>query len=145
MADFQWYLAELIMEITVSGAARNVVHRNLTLVRARSADEAHEKAVGFGYKAETTYDNPAGQQVLIAFRGLGSLEEMYEPLEDGAELTFEEFVSVPREEIESWIPPKEKLSAFGPPKPGREHDPDYRSAELMRKAVEQLGRSRQQE
>jgi len=126
------------MEITVSGAAQNVVHRNLMLVQADSPDKAYEKAIGFGQKAETSYNNPKGQQVLITFRGVRRLEEMYEALEDGAELTFEEFVGIPREQIESWIPPKGELSAFVPPKPGREHEPDYRSVDVMQLAVERL-------
>jgi hypothetical protein len=134
----RWYIAELVMEIIVSGAARNVVHCNLVLVRAISGEEAYEKAVLFGHKAETAYENPRGQQVRISFRGIKRLEETYEDLEDGAELTFEEFVGVPREEIDSWTLPKEKLSVFVPPNPGLEHDPDYRSAAVMQMAVEHL-------
>jgi Domain of unknown function (DUF4288) len=136
--DPRWYLAELVMEITVSGAARNVVHRNLVLVRAISGEEAYDKAVFLGHKAETGYENPKGQQVRITFRGIRRLEETYEELEDGAELTFEEFVGVSPDEIDSWIPPREQLTVFVPPKPGREHDPDYRSADVMRMAVEEL-------
>lgn len=138
--DAEWYLAELVMEITVSGAERNVVHRNLTLVRANSPDEAYEKAVQYGHKAETSYDNLSGQLVQIIFRGVAKLDVLLEDLYDGGELRFEEHIGVAREEIDSWIPPKGRLSVFVPPKPGEEHDPDYRSGAVARMAVERLSR-----
>jgi hypothetical protein len=134
----EWYLAELVMEITVSGATRNVVHRNLVLVRAGSPDAAFDKAIHFGRAAETSYENPAGQFVQIKFCGLSKLELTYEDLEDGAELTFEEHIGVQEAEIEALIPPRNELSAFVVPKPGREHDPDYRSKAFIEMVVDQM-------
>ena len=71
----EWYVAELIMEITVRGATRNAIHLNLVLVKALSPEEAYEKAVRFGQEAETSYDNPLGQPVEIRFRGVARLDE----------------------------------------------------------------------
>jgi hypothetical protein len=34
--DAKWYLADIVMEITIQGDSRNVVHVNTTLVRADS-------------------------------------------------------------------------------------------------------------
>ena len=51
----EWYLAELVMKITVAGDPRNVVHQNLTLIRASSADEAYEKAIKIGKDGEDEY------------------------------------------------------------------------------------------
>jgi len=138
--ESQWYLSELVMEITVSGARRNVVHRNLVLIRADSPEQAYKKAIELGQKAESSYDNPKGQQVKHTFRGVAKLEEMYEDPEDGAELTFEEYVGISSEEIGKWIPAKEKLQVFVPPRPGSEHDPDYRSRKVMAVAGDMLSR-----
>jgi hypothetical protein len=136
----QWYIGELIMEITVAEAARNVVHRNLVLIRADSPDEAYNKALSFGQKAQTSYLNPQDRLVQTRFRGVSKLDVMYEDLEDGAELTFEEQVGVPKEAIEQSIPPKEKLRVFVPPRPGRRHDPDYRSKGVMEMAINSISR-----
>jgi hypothetical protein len=132
----QWYIAELVMEITVAKAARNVVHKNLVLVRADTPREAHRKAVGLGKKAETSYRNPKNRLVRIRFCGISKLDVMYEDLEDGAELTFEEHVGVTPKDIRRLIPPKERLQVFIPPRPGREHDPDYRSGAVIKMAID---------
>ncbi|MGB3691330.1 MAG: DUF4288 domain-containing protein [Spirulinaceae cyanobacterium] len=42
--DAKWYLAELIMECKIEGDSRNVIHVNITLVRADSPEEAFSKA-----------------------------------------------------------------------------------------------------
>lgn len=134
----QWYTSDLVMEISVSGSMRNVVHRNLVLIRAGSADEAYGKALRLGQEAETSYENPAGQLVQIRFRGVSKLDSMYEELGDGAELTFTEYVGVSPEEIEAWIPPREQLGVFIPPAPGRKHDPDYRSRTVIEMVLDRL-------
>jgi hypothetical protein len=141
-AGSEWYIGELIMEITVLGAERNVVHKNMVLIRADSPEQAYEKATHLGHNAETSYENPKGQPVRISFRGIATLESMYEELEDGAELTFEERVGVPLEELDRWIPPKEQLGVFVAPRPGREHDPDYRSKAVVEMAVDGLNTKR---
>jgi hypothetical protein len=128
-----------VIEITVAEALRNVVHKNLVLVRADTPDEAHRKAIGLGQKSETSYRNPKDRLVHIRFRGVSKLDVMYEDLEDGAELTFEKHVGVVPEDIEQMIPPKERLQVFIAPTPGREHDPDYRSKAVIKMAVERAG------
>ncbi|HVO59836.1 MAG TPA: DUF4288 domain-containing protein [Terriglobales bacterium] len=134
-SDVEWFVAELVMEITVHGARCNVVHRNLILVHAQSPEEAYEKALRNGYDAETEYNNPKGQHVEIRFRGISKLDVVYDELIDGAELSFEEQLAVPETDIQKLILPKERLAAFTAPNPGVERDPDYRSAEVMERAV----------
>jgi hypothetical protein len=46
--DAKWYLAEIVEEITVEEDSRNVVHRNLHLIRADSPEEAYRKAIELG-------------------------------------------------------------------------------------------------
>jgi len=120
------------MEITIAGATRNVVHRNLTLVRADSPAEAYDKSIGFGYAGETSYDNPAGKLVEHRFRGISKLEDVPFGLDDGSELMFEEQVGVRPEEIGGWIPPKEQLAVFLPTRTRPDDDTNYASAEILR-------------
>jgi hypothetical protein len=136
--ETEWYIADLLMEITVHGAKSNVVHRNLTLIRADSPEEAYQKAEKFGKEGETSYQNPKGQLVEIHFRGIAKLDAVYEPFEDGAELAFEEIIGVSEQEIQRTIPPKEKLDVFIQPTPGRERDPDYRSQAVVDQALRMI-------
>jgi hypothetical protein len=117
------------MKITVADDPRNVVHRNLVLIRADSADEAYEKAMQFGKKEEISYDNPAGKAVHFHFEGVSDLIDVEEDLEDGTELDFRSTVSMPDEKIRSLVPPRDRLRAFLPP--GRAEGPNYASGEIM--------------
>lgn len=136
--DAEWYVAELVIEITVHGALRNVLHRNLILIHAHEPEEAYAKAIQNGKNGETQYTNPKDQLVEIRFRGVAGLDVVIDPLGDGAELRFEEEQGVPETEIQRMIVPKNQLKAFTPPNPGQERDPDYRSKTVMEKAVKML-------
>jgi hypothetical protein len=83
-----WYVAEIIEEITVGGDPRNVVHRNLVLIRADSPDEAYTKALEVGGQHEGSYTNPDGRLVSTSFRGLSHLDVVHDGLEHGAELMY---------------------------------------------------------
>lgn len=124
-----WYIAELVMEIRVSDDPRNVVHQNLTLIQANSADEAYKKAIQFGRAGETSYDNPSGKCVTIKFRGVSDLDEIHEELEDGAEIDFHYKVDVSEAEVKALVVPRDKLRVFSPPK--RADGPDYASGEIV--------------
>jgi hypothetical protein len=84
--DARWYLAGLVLEHTVEGDPRNVVHVNTHLIEADSPDEAYQKANALGRAGELEYANSDGKQVRVAFRGLRDLDVIHEDLEDGAEL-----------------------------------------------------------
>lgn len=124
-----WYIAEVVMEITVSGDPRNVVHLNHFLVRATSNEEAYTKAKAIGEHEETTYKNPAGQDVYIKFVGIADLDEIDDELGDGAEVLFHYRVSVPKSELDSLIPEKNRLRAFAPR--SKADGPDYASGEVI--------------
>lgn len=136
--DAEWFIAELVMEITIHGARCNVLHRNLILINAKSSEEAYANAIKRGKGGETSYTNMKDQRVEIQFRGLSKLDVIYDPLEDGAELYFEEQLAVSESAILNMIPPKEKLDAFTPASPGIERDPDYRSEAVVKEAVRML-------
>lgn len=127
-----WYVAEILMEITVSGASRNVVHQNLVLLRASTPEEAYTKAAVLGNQGEVSYQNPKGQSVAHKFRGITKLDRTVDDfLEDGAELCFEEHIGISQSEIDRRIPVKESLGAFVRPSPWKERDPDYSSRDIL--------------
>jgi len=125
----RWYVAELVLEFIVEGDDRNVVHRNLVLVRAESPGSAYDKAVAQGKQSETSYLNPNRNRVSIKFRGIAKLNVIYDELEDGAELLYTEHIGVASEEIEHWIARKEDLSVFCPIR--KTSGPDYSSKDVL--------------
>ena len=136
----EWYLAELVMEIQVEGNPRNVDHQNLTLVRADSAEEAYQKALSLGRNEETGYDNPAGKHVEIRFKGISELGQVYEELEDGAEIAFRSRVGISKEELDALVLPRNQLRAFLPAK--RAEGPDYASGEIVAEVEKRFGITR---
>ena len=120
--DAKWYVAELVVEITVEGDGRNVVHKNLMLIRADSPEEAYRKAVALGNQAEVSYQNPSGMLVKTRFWGLSELAVIHDELADGAELLYEERVGIPSDQIEKEMPAKEQLAVFRPFEPGEKQD-----------------------
>ncbi len=127
--DAKWYVADIVEEIRVEGDRRNVVHRNLVLVRADAPDEAYEKAVALGKKGNTRYKNAEGKMVTIRFRGLRDLNVIHDELEHGAEIIFDRDIAVSEKKIKSWILPKRRLGVFAPIRP--HGGPDYGSAEII--------------
>ena len=110
--DARWYLADVLLEHTVEGDPRNVVYVNIHLVEADSPEQAYEKACDLGRRAEQVYGNSDGKQVRVVFRGLRDLNVIHEALEDGAELTYEEYESVPEGKLAGWVSSKESLAVF---------------------------------
>lgn len=135
----KWYISELVEQIAVEGDPRNVVHKNLVLIRADSPEEAYQKALQLGREREISYENPAGKQVRFRFRGLSELNAISDELEHGAELLYEEKIGVSDEEIERYILPKDQLNVFRPIEQNRA--PDYSSGEIMEELRHLLGES----
>jgi hypothetical protein len=135
--DTGWYVAELVMEITVEGDPRNVVHQNLVLIRANSPDEAYEKANKLGKDGESSYDNPFGKSVVFKFIGLSHLDEVYDEIEDGAEITFKYKIGVSAKKLKSLVKPRERLCAFLTPTPSK--GPNYASGEIIAMLEQQMG------
>ncbi|HJT76581.1 MAG TPA: DUF4288 domain-containing protein [Gemmataceae bacterium] len=110
----RWYLADVILEHQIEDDPRNVVHTNTHLIEAGSPDEAYEKALALGRSNAMDYVNADGKQVRVRFRGLRQLNVIHDDLEDSAELTYEEAVAVPEEQLRRWITPREELNVFAP-------------------------------
>lgn len=124
-----WYVAELVEQITVEGDSRNVLHKNMILIRADSPESAYQKALAIGKENELSYANPAGKLVEIAFRGLSELNVVHDELDHGAELAYEEQIGLSNEEIEKCVRSREELGVFRPPEPP--NGPDCSSKEIV--------------
>ncbi len=130
--DAIWYIAQVVLEITVEGESRNVVHINYLLVRAESPDAAYDEALRLGSEHKSSYANKDGKRVQIDFRGLRNLSVVYEPLEHGTELLYEERTGVPKADLDGLILPKQSLAVFKPI--SKSVGPDYSSDEIQREA-----------
>jgi hypothetical protein len=128
-----WYLAQLVLEITVQDDPRNVVHINYMLINGKSPEEAYERALRLGAEHESTYLNSGKKKVQTFFRGLRNLTVVYDQLEDGAELLYEEKVAVGQEQLKTLIRPKESLGVFRAIEkcPG----PNYASEDIQQEAM----------
>lgn len=136
-AKAEWYLAEVIQEIWVEGSDKNIVHKNLILLRATSPDAAYVRALEIGQQGEIEYKNPMGKNVTFRFRGLGHLDVIHDELDDGAELLYQKKSPVSEEEIASWVRSKEDLALF------REgevlvDEPDYSCKEIVDEAIKMI-------
>jgi hypothetical protein len=117
--DMEWFLADLIQQFTFVDGSHSI-YVNTILVKANSVEEAYKKALGFGegYNSLASTDED-GKEVKVSFRGLRDLLLIYEELEDGAELMYQEFEKITEEEIAAMVTPKEKLGAFENHGPGQ--------------------------
>lgn len=135
--DAEWYLAEIVQELTVVDDPRNLIWRNLTLIHASSPDEAYERALEIGRSGDTEYLNPAGKMVTTRFRGLSFLDVIHDPFEHGAELMFQSTVGVTPDDLRKLLLSKEELQLFRPP--AGVDGPDVVSAEVVQELEKRLG------
>lgn len=130
--DAHWYLAEIVLEHRIQNVPETVVHFNLHLVEAGSPEVAYRKAIELGQAGENVYLNTDGAEVRTIFRGLRSLNVVYEELEDGAELVYEESIGLSEEDLVRQIPAREKLGVFAPRRMSVE-GPNYMPGDIMKK------------
>ncbi|NEO86803.1 MAG: DUF4288 domain-containing protein [Spirulina sp. SIO3F2] len=132
--DAKWYIAEIVMECTVEGEPRNVVHINILLVRADSPEEAFERAEALGKSDEDSYSNPQNQKVTWSYCGLRDLNVVHDELEHGAELLFEEEIGVSADNLQEMITEKSELNVFRAPTARDSSEPDYGNKEIQEEA-----------
>ena len=141
--DAEWYIAELVNEITVEGEVTNVVHRDLVLIHAESPEDAYRKALELGRASESSYENPEGKNVLTKFRGMADLNVIHDRLEHGAELIYTEDTNVPSERILGWLRDKSELGVFRTiTATVLSNHPDYSSKEIVEQVDEILRKAR---
>ncbi len=130
----KWYLAEIVTEMKMAGEHENVVHNNLILIRASSAEEAYEKAMARGRDMGDTYQSPEGETVTIFFRGLSDLNVIQDELEDGAEIAYEEMLDLSEEDIKEMLQSKDDLGVFQPDEIDMD-GPSYTSKDIVDEAL----------
>jgi len=111
-----WYLSREIIYFEFADQADQdeyQVWENLILINAQSPEAAYQKALkhGFDGEGEVTIDGRRGRS---KFKGLKTLVAVYENIEDGAEIEWQEYV-VEKDELESLVKQKEDLPALQPP------------------------------
>lgn len=111
MRTTNWYLAELVKRTDFLRDPA-IVYVDLVLIKAESDEAAYEKAMIAGRSREVEYTNTDYEKVVIRFLGLRNLHHIYEELEDGSELIFEEYDDLTEEEIASLVKAKSDLSIF---------------------------------
>ncbi len=127
----RWYLAGLVLEHTIEGEPRNVVHINTHLIEADSHEVAYRKANDLGRAGESEYTNTDGNRVRVTFRGLRDLDVIHDGLDDGAELFYEETAGISQAELQRWVKVKADLAVFAP-RQARQGSPNYMPEEVMR-------------
>jgi hypothetical protein len=121
--NMEWFLAEMIQEIRVGNDDNLTVWVNTILIKASSLEEAYSKSNEHGLVYNSTYTNTDGEEVVTRFRGLRNLLLIYEPLEDGSEIMWEEYEDQTEQDIEELVTPKEQLGVF------ITHGPDVEDSE----------------
>ena len=107
-----WYLATLVVEFNYGGDT-SPLQLNTYLIRARSAEEALDKARL--EEPDDEYTNLLGGKVKCLFRGVNQLLQLPDELEDGTELFWEEVPEATEEEILKLIKKPEEMAAFSKP------------------------------
>ncbi len=138
--DAEWFLAELVEEIRVAGSKRNIVHINYVLIHAKSPQAAFARAVVLGKRGAISYLNEMGKKVTKRFRGLRNLDVIYDPLEDGCEIMFEERLGLSEKGIKKLVRAKRQLELFQSIRERRGR-PNYSSREGMHEVKKRLGGS----
>jgi hypothetical protein len=118
----------------VAGEHENVVHNNLILIRASSAEEAYEKAMARGHEMEETYQSSEGEIITTFFRGLSDLNIIQGELEDGAEIAYEEMLDMGEEDIKEMLQLKDDLGVFQPEEIDMD-GPSYTSKDIVDEAL----------
>ena len=129
--DARWFIADMVEVINVEDDPRNIVHINTLLIEANTPELAYERAMELGNESNSTYHNPDGKQVTIAFRGLSRLNVIYDELEHGAELFYDELIDLPETKIAALLTDKQNLSVFKPFRTlDRSNTPNYMPKEI---------------
>jgi len=126
--DARWYLADIVVELTIEDQVDNVVQINTYLVEASSPEQAYTKAQTLGEQENSVYENTDGKQVNVSFRGLKNLDVIHDPLEDGSEIMYTERCGVSKRDLEAMLCPKDQLGVFAPIEP--KSVPNYLSREI---------------
>ena len=129
--DARWFLADLVLEFRIQDDARNVIHINTLLIRAKTPERAYLRATKLGRKAEKEYENSDGKTVRVIFRGLQDLKVIYEKLKHGAEIMYDERTALTERQVAKLVSSKEELGVFEYRKKPTRDEPNYMPKNIM--------------
>ena len=115
--DAEWYVADLVEEIHVTGRKRQTVYINTVLIRADSPEEAYKKAFKMGKEGKTNYKNLNGETFHCRFRGISELNVIHDELGDGCEISYRSKPSMTENGIKKLVSSKSNLAVFRAIKP----------------------------
>jgi hypothetical protein len=122
-----WWVASYVLraawddEPSPDSTSKFLVWENTIILRAAERGEAYEKALRLAAESQSEFEDAEsrGRKGRWILEGLTSLLPIYDELEDGAEILWEEHEEVPLEKIRSWVKSKTDLEAFDDtPAPG---------------------------
>lgn len=107
-----WYIAEIAILFDFGATSAPLLQNNFVLIRASTPDDALDAAHRRGHLYADKYVNTDGNPVICEFVGIRNLHEVYDNLDDGAELLYEEFTLHTTDEAVSYIRLKSELAVF---------------------------------
>lgn len=104
-----WYLADVVQQLYDPVSGNRSIRLNLVLVRADHPETAYEKALKVGEKYTYIQLDPPLESRFLGLRGL---YDIYDDLEDGAEVIFSKYDDIDDETLAENLNPKHEWSAF---------------------------------
>jgi hypothetical protein len=117
-SPYGWWLAtclerfEFYDEDKSNSNRRCIAWENTILIKAKDREEAYGKAVENGKLSDGSEADFNGRKGTWVFEGLTSLIPIYEELEDGAEILWDEHKNCAVKTVKSWVRTKGELEAF---------------------------------
>ena len=120
-SPFGWWIAVILVRYEQQGEDRSNLNRrclaweNTIVLKAKDREEAYRKAVAqgklHGSKGWDCIDHDTRRKGKWVFEGIASLLPIYEELEDGAEILWNEH-KVSLRKLKTWVRPKLQLETF---------------------------------
>lgn len=117
-----WWIASYIQRLEWKDSpprtsrSRCLAWENTIVIKATDRQSAHRKAIRFGKRSANdkweTLGEPPGRLGRWVFEGITSLLPIYEPLDDGSEILWNEHSSITIESVRRRVRPKLSLETF---------------------------------
>ena len=118
-SPYGWWIATIVERYEHFDEDKTKLNRrctawmNTVLIKAHSRDEAYRKAVAQGKIGIDSICGPkGGHQGHWVFEGLASLLPIYDKLEDGAEIMWEQAVNITVKTVKASVKAKRELECF---------------------------------
>jgi hypothetical protein len=106
-----WFLVEIIEvcePVKVNSTSRVTTWGNYCLICAKTPAEAYDKAVKAGKRGNYIFTSN-GSKMRWKFAGIGNLLPIYEDLEDGAEIMWNDYGYIGKKRVKKIVSSKKKL------------------------------------